>query len=402
MTEKLYYRDQNLKEFTADIISFKEKEGEYHVQLDRTAFYPEGGGQPADQGLIGQCRVNYVYKEDSEIYHVIGQMPDQKEKLDCKIDWERRFDLMQQHSGQHLLSAVLESMYQAPTIGFHLSENTVTIDIDCVMDDKDFELVEERVNQIIYQDREITDQYPEPEELKSMSLRKEPAVEDTIRIIRIKGIDLSPCGGTHLHSTGQIGIISLLDTENYRQGMRITFLCGRRALKDYRFKNEIAAGARSILSVKDKDINSEIKRLKDNLDDKEDQIRDLKHELLDYRVDNLIEQSQEKAGYHIIKKIYTAQEFSDVRYTASKLVAHENNIVIFGQKEDNTVRMILAKSENIDKLNMNKLIGEIMPLLNGNGGGHEYFAQGGGSAANTEQLSAAVAKAEQKVKGALG
>ncbi|MFW6309419.1 MAG: alanyl-tRNA editing protein, partial [bacterium] len=401
MTKKLYYEDSFLKEFNADIISFKEKEGQYHIKLDRTAFYPEGGGQPADRGLIGRSKVRYVYKEKGEVYHVIDQMPAQKEGVDCEINWKRRFELMQQHSGQHLLSAVLENAYQAGTIGFHLSENNVTIDIDRELADKDFELVEERVNQIIYQDRKIIDEYPEPEELKTMELRKEPAVEESVRVVRIKGIDLSPCGGTHLHSTGQIGIVSLIDTENHKEGMRITFLCGIRALEDYKFKNQIVARARESLSVKNEDINSEIERLKDNLEDKESQIKDLKDELLDYRVDNLREQSEEIAGYHIIKKIYTGEDFSDVRYTADKLVEYENNIVIFGQKEGNTVRMILAKSENINILNMNDLIGKIMGMLDGNGGGHEYFAQGGGSVSSTDQLAEAVEKAVHKVENAL-
>ena len=399
MTEKLYYQDTFLREFTADIISYKEKDGEYHLVLDQTAFYPEGGGQLADRGFIGQSEVQYVYDEDGNVYHVVDELPEKKDNVPCEIDWDRRFDLMQQHTGQHLLSALLENIFQTKTIGFHMSETYTTVDTDRELSKKDIELLEEKVNDIIYQNRNIKAEYPGPEKLKDLSLRKEPVVEEDIRIVKIEGIDISPCGGTHLLKTGQVGIVSVIYAENYKGGMRITFLCGKRALNDYKNKNKIIAGLRNSLSVQNEDINSEINRFKEDLDQKESLISDLKDELLNYRVENLMAGAEESKEYRIIKNTYSNQSYSDVNLVAKKLVEYENNIVVFGQKEDETTRMIMAKSDNINELNMNDLIGEVMPLLNGNGGGNEYFAQGGGS--NPSSLNDVVEKAYELVNQSL-
>ena len=401
MTGKMYYKDSFLQEFKANINSVIEKDDKYHIVLDQTAFYPEGGGQPADKGLIGQKKVTYVYEKDEVIYHVLNQIPEKKKELNCKIDWKRRFDFMQQHSGQHLLSAVLKDMYKANTVGFHLSSNSLTIDIDSELSSEEFELVENRVNKIIYQDREINAEYPDPEELKSMSLRKEPSVAEDIRVVEIKGIDYSPCGGIHLSSTGQIGIVSILNTDNYKEGMRITFLCGRRAVEDYKYKNKIVAEARDILSVSNDLINSSIKKLKNDLNEKSSKIQDLKEELVDYRVHNLMEQTEKKSGLRIIKKIYISKDFSDLKYTVKKLIGYDNNIVIFGQRDSNTVRIIMAKSANIDKLNMGDLLRDVMSSFNGNGGGSDHFAQGGGSVSNPEQIIEIVNMAYEKVNDCL-
>ena len=398
MTKKIYYRESFRKEFTANIVSYIEEDGEYHIVLDQTSFYPEGGGQPADRGIIGSNRVKYVYEKEGQVFHVVEKLPEEKENVNCKIDWDRRFDFMQQHTGQHLLSSLLESICDAKTVGFHLSEDTVTVDTDITLTKESLRQVEERLNEIIYQNKEVIVEFPDPGELEQMSLRKEPAVakEDTVRIIRIEDYDISPCGGTHLKKTGQIGIVDIIDFENYKGGMRISFVCGKRALKDYNFKNMIIASSREILSVPDSEITSEIKRLKEELDNKESYIENLKDELLDYRIEELINEAEEVSGYRIIKNVYKNEDYSDVRLLANKLVDYEDNIVIFGQKGEGNARMILAKSSNIDKLDMNEMIGDIMSLLDGNGGGNEYFAQGGGS--KTDKLTEAVETAYQKVK----
>ncbi len=387
MAEKIYYQDSFIKEFTARIVAVEEKEGQFHVVLDRTAFYPEGGGQPSDRGFIGQHKVSYVYEKSGEVYHILKQMPEKKNKLNCKINWERRFDLMQQHSGQHLLSAILMDMYGVNTVGFHLGDEIVTIDIDRALTEKNFARAEERVNEIIYEDRVIKADYPDLEKLKSMPLRKEPEVDDNIRIVTIEDIDYSPCGGTHLQSTGQIGIVSIINTGNYKGGIRVSFLCGRRALKDYRYKNRIVADTRDILSVNNDKIKSALTKLKEELEQKEKLINDLKDELLDYRAKDLLGRAEKKGEYNIIKNIYTSGDYNDLKYTVDKLIKYDNNIVILGQKEGKTVRLILAKSHNIKELHMGNLLGEMVSLFDGNGGGSEYFAQCGGSISSEEKFT---------------
>lgn len=395
MTKKLYYKDSFLKKFKADIISFKEKNDEYHLVLNRTAFYPEGGGQPADRGTIASRKVKYVYEKDNKVYHIVDKLPENKNNLDCKIDWERRFDLMQQHTGQHILSALIDDLYNAKTVGFHLGKNHVTVDTDLELTAEELNEAEEKMNEVIYKNENIESEFPEKEQLNDLSLRKESVVDENIRIVKIDETDIIPCGGTHLKQTGQIGILSVIDHEKYKDGTRITFLCGKRALNDYKFKNDIITNARENLGVQNENINFEIERLKNELDDKEKNLEELKNELLDCRVKNLLRNEEKFKDHKIIKKIYTKENYNDIRLMANKLVEYDNIIVIFGQKNNNTSRLILGKSANIKKLNMNDMIGEIMELLEGNGGGHEYFAQGGGS--KPEKLSEAVELAYNKI-----
>ena len=395
MTERLYYKDSFLKEFKADIVSYKEDNEEYHLVLDKTAFYPEGGGQPADRGTIASSRVKYVYEEDDNVYHIVDELPKNKNNLNCKIDWERRFDLMQQHTGQHVLSALIDDLYNAKTIGFHLGEKHVTVDTDIELSAQELNKAEEKMNDIIYENKSIDTKFPGEEKLKDLSLRKKAVVDEKIRIVEIDGVDIIPCGGTHLKKTGQIGILSVIDKEKYKDGTRIIFLCGKRALNDYKWKNNIIAEARANLGVQNKNINSEIERLKNELDNNKNYIEELKDELLDFRVENLLENGEKVKDYKIIKKIYNKENYSDIRLMANKLVEYDNTIVIFGQKKNNTSRLILGKAANIEKLDMNNMIGNIMKVLEGSGGGHEFFAQGGGN--NPEKLTDAIELAYKNI-----
>ncbi|HKL74599.1 MAG TPA: DHHA1 domain-containing protein [Halanaerobiales bacterium] len=396
MTEKLYYKDSFLRNFKADIVSYKEEKGEYHLVLNKTAFYPEGGGQPADKGSVASSKVKYVYEEKGEVYHIVDKLPEEKNNLDCKIDWQRRFDLMQQHTGQHVLSALIDDMYNAKTVGFHLGENHVTVDSDIELTDEELKEAEDKINEVIYKNENISSEFPGEEKLNDLSLRKAAVVDENIRIVKINGVDVIPCGGTHLKNTGQIGIISIIDQEKYKDGTRITFLCGKRALNDYNFKNDIITKARDILGVQNENINSEIERLKSELDDKEKNVEELKNELLDYRVEKLIKNSEKYNNYKLVNEVYEEGDYSDIRLMANKLVEYDDTIVIFGQKNNNTSRLILGKAANIEKLDMNEMIGEVMELLEGNGGGHEFFAQGGGS--NPEKLAKAVELADKKIR----
>ncbi len=421
MTEKIYYQDPFIKNFTADIISFQEREGIYHLQLDRTAFYPEGGGQPADRGLIGSSRVKHVYEERGEVFHVVDRLPKEEKKVECQLDWQRRFDFMQQHTGQHLLSAVALDLYGARTVGFHLGETHITIDTDIPLSAGAVDRLEEEVNQLIYQNRQVMVKHPSPAELERLDLRKNPEVSDNIRVIKIADIDLTPCGGTHLQETGQLGLISIINFENYKEGSRLTFLCGKRALKDYSRKNKIVAELRDILSVSNRKLVSEAARLQQELSHRDSRISELQDGLLDYQAEKLLESAEKLEGCNIICQLFPAElsrsvetkrnsnrgispgsispDITQLKQLAEKLIGNDSTIVIFGQQEAGTARMILASSEDIPGLDMNELIKEVMPLLKGGGGGQEYFAQGGGS--KVENLPETLEEAYQKITSRL-
>lgn len=380
MTERLYYNDSFKQDFKANIIDYFEEKGKYHIRLNKTAFYPEGGGQPADNGSIGESKISYVYEDSGKIFHVGDKLPSKKIDLDCKINWERRFDLMQQHSGQHLLSAVAKDLYQAETIGFHLGESSLTIDTDIKLAQKEIEKIETRCNHFIYKNKDISIEYLGDN-------------EDDIRIVKIAGLDRNPCGGTHLKSTGQIGIISVIGSENYKVGTRFHFLCGQRAVEDYRFKNNLTAFLRDKLSVNNKKIIAETNRLLEELNNKSNTIDNLKSQLLKYKEAELIKDAEEIGKYKLIINSFDNLGFTEVQELASLLVSVNQRIVVFGQQDGKTARMILARSEDIAEFNLNPVIQKVMPILDGNGGGQPDFVQGGGS--NPDKLPEALSKVRE-------
>ncbi|MGM0410819.1 MAG: alanyl-tRNA editing protein [Bacillota bacterium] len=396
MTEKLYYKDSYLKEFKANLIDYKEKEENFHLILDKTAFYPEGGGQPADRGFIGEVTVKYVYEKDGDIFHVVDKLPSKKENISCKIDWQRRYDFMQQHTGQHLLSVLFEKMADAKTIGFHLGENEVTIDLDKELSESKIEKVENKVNEIIYENKNITAKFPDEKELDKIELRKDPKVNENIRVVIIDDYDLCACGGTHLKSTAEIGILKVTEFENYKGGKRVHFVAGKRAFKDYKFKNKTILKARRQLGVQNKEINKTIKRLKEELDEQNTEIEDLKEKLIEYRVKERISKGEKLGDYYLISGEINDLNPQNLKLMANKIINYDNKIVIFAQKKDETVRLMMGKSANIEKFDMNEMIGEVMKVLGGNGGGHEFFAQGGGS--KPENFKKAIKKAKELLK----
>lgn len=393
MTEKLYYKNSYLREFKAKIIDFFKEDNNYHLLLNQTAFYPEKGGQPADQGQIGEQKVKYVYQKNDKIYHITDQLPKTKSDLDCKIDWARRFDHMQQHSGQHLLSAVFHNQVQAATISFHLSQQTVTIDLDKKLDKKRIEDIEIKVNEIIYQNRKIFCEFPGDEKIKHIQLRKEPQVDKNIRIMVIDGLDTCACGGTHLSKTGEIGILKIVDYKNYKGGMRIYFSAGKRALKNYQFQNNLINQAKEQLDVKAEQINTEIESLKLNLKDKRDKFNELKEQLLEYKAEEMISEAEELDKYNLILGKYNELSLDDLKFLAQKIITHKDNLVVLGQNKNNTARILMAKSKNIQKFKINEMIKSVLDILEGSGGGHQFFAEGGGS--HPEKLNAALKEARR-------
>ena len=403
MTQKLYYEDSFQSEFTAVVTSRKKQEGKYHITLDRTAFYPEGGGQPADRGKIGGGRVEYVYEDEGEIYHILQDLPEKLQgseeniEVECEVDWERRFDFMQQHTGQHLLSAAALDLYGTETVGFHLGETNLTIDTDISLSKKQIQRLEMKANEMIYADTEVEVDFPAQEELEKLDLRKQPEVDKDIRVIRIEGCDVTPCGGTHVNSTGQVGIIKVLEAENYKGGSRLHFLCGKRALQDYRFRNQVVAELRDELSISEEEIIGEVSRLQSELVEKDKEIAELQNQLRDYEIEELLYGAESVADYKLINQTFEDKVYDEVKYMAEEIVEHANNIVIFAQKDAGTARMILARSENIsENLDMNEIIGEVLEIIDGNGGGHKLLAQGGGD--KVEKLAEAAAEAEKIIK----
>jgi alanyl-tRNA synthetase len=262
MTERLYYHDPYTSQFDAVVTTSFIVDGRAHVTLDRTAFYPTSGGQPFDTGTLGETRVlDVIDREDGEIAHVLEAPLSPGTRVHGAVDWPRRFDHMQQHTGQHVLSAAFDRRARARTESFHLGASASTIDLNREVSAAEVGAAEDEANRNVWEDRQVAIRFATPEEAASMPLRKDPTRGGSLRLIDIVGFDLSACGGTHVARTGGIGIIAVSGWERFKGGTRLEFLCGGRALLRFRTWREALAGTMRHLSVAPEELASGVERL---------------------------------------------------------------------------------------------------------------------------------------------
>lgn len=237
MTEKLFYLDPFLKEFSGTVLDCREEKGQWAVILDRTAFYPEGGGQPADHGTLGGVNVVDVREKNGEVLHLCDGKVDIGAVVDGAIDWGRRFDFMQQHSGEHIVSGILCRKFECDNVGFHIGHELVTIDFNAALSTEDVIFVENQANRYIWEDRELQISFPSPAELEALEYRSKKALEGQVRIVSWPEADRCACCGTHVRRSGQVGMVKLISCQKFRDGVRIEMAAGGRAL---RWMNTIA------------------------------------------------------------------------------------------------------------------------------------------------------------------
>jgi len=394
--EKLYYENPYEKEFTANIVDVIEEDNKFHILLDKTYFYPEGGGQPSDIGYIESAPVIYVYEKTGNIYHVTERKPSKFKKVKCSIDWARRYDHMQQHLGQHILSASLIELFNANTIGFHLGEKYSTIDIDKVISDDDFKQVENMVNEIILSNIPVEVLYPTDRELKKLSLRKQPPkTDEQIRLVKVGDVDINACCGTHPHSTIEVQLAKISKWEKYKNGMRIEFLCGKRAVEDYNLKQVSLKEISRLLSVGENDALAEIERITKEFREINSAVKSLKDEVAGYMVEKMVLAAEVTHDVKIIKEVYSNVDLKYVNTIASKLVSYPNVVALFGIEAEDKAHLVFMRSKDLKTLNMNLLLKDAITLIDGKGGGSDSSAQGGGK--NNNNLESCLEYAYNKV-----
>lgn len=230
MTEKLYYNDPFLKEFVAVVLSCEETKNGWNVTLDRTAFYPEGGGQPADHGMLGNAAVVDTQEKNGSIIHTCDKALDVGERVTGQIDWKRRFDHMQQHSGEHIVSGIICSCYHCDNVGFHMGHDVVTIDFNADIPPEDLPKIEAAANAFIWGDTAINIRFLSGEALEQVEYRSKKFIPGEVRLVAFPGADCCACCGTHVNSSGQVGFVKLLSCQKFREGVRIEMVCGGRAV----------------------------------------------------------------------------------------------------------------------------------------------------------------------------
>ena len=398
MTERLYYQDATCKTFAAQIVERLSHDGHLAVVLDRTAFYPAGGGQPNDRGKLGDVLVVDVIERDTDsaVLHILDLTADARtfgkvgDEVIGELDWPRRFDLMQQHTGQHILSQAFIAVADAETVGFHLTDDTLTIDLDKKnLQPDDIDRAEDLANQVVFEDRPVTARFVTAAELAKLPLRKPPKVESNIRIVEVEGFDWSPCGGTHVARTGQIGLIKIVNLDRQSDGMRIEFHCGWRALADYRRKHQMISQVASALSVGYGELDQALSRMQVESKDLRKRLAEAEGKLLIYEVAELDAAAQDHGEFRLIARAWADREALHLRTLAKKLASKPKMVALLGSSGAQPM-FVFARSPD--------LAFDLVPLVRGTieriggkgGGGKPDFAQGGGPSASEDQVRAAI------------
>ncbi|KMY52744.1 alanyl-tRNA synthetase [Bacillus sp. FJAT-27231] len=380
MTEKLFYEDAYIQTFTARVVEKgMDEEGRKFVVLDGTAFYPEGGGQPFDTGTLNGVRVIDVQIVDGVIRHYLGgELED--EKVNGRIDWNRRYDHMQQHAGQHILSAAFEELFGLRTTSFHLGEKTVTIDLDTdSLTDDILQQAEEKANDIILENRPIETEWVTLEEASRYPLRKELAVTGDIRLVIIPEFDYNGCGGTHPRSTGEVMAIKLLKWERQRKQARLEFVCGGRVLKQLGEKQTVIRELSRLLNSPQEKMIEAASQLLEEKKVLQMALDEMQEQLLAHEADTLLQKAVYKEGYKLIVQVFQNRSIQELQKLA-RLTTESNMavVVIFVVEQEDKLQLTAARGKEVNEVDLKKAAASVFPLIEGKGGGQPHFIQGGG------------------------
>ena len=366
-TEKLYYNDPYLRQFTATVLACEETKGGFKVVLDRTAFYPEGGGQPADHGQLGDVRVTDVHEKDGLVFHTCDKAVEIGTEVTGIIDWERRFDHMQQHSGEHIISGILCADYHCDNVGFHLGADTVTIDYNTDISWEQALAAERKANETIWADTAVEVTYPTAEELEALDYRSKKELTGQVRIVAFPGADCCACCGTHVSTAGQVGLIKVLSVQKFREGVRMEILCGKRALAYLSAVYDAARATGQRLSVKPTDTFAAVERLEEELG------------ALKLRAAALEEQvfaamAAENEGKGDVLLFQPPMKPDSVRKLSDAVARRCGGLsAVFAGPEEGKFNYALVRADGED---ISALVKDMNKTLNGRGGGRNGFAQG--------------------------
>ena len=420
MTERLYYRNSFLYDFAASVEAVRElADGRRALVLDRTVFYPTSGGQPFDTGWIEfvsadgevpvplpKLRVSEVIEDESDgtILHVVENLVAPLAlplRVRGFIDVDRRQDHMQQHSGQHVLSAAFLKLLDAPTVSFHMGEETCTIDLDIAgLSPAQLELAERHANQFVWEDRQVLTHEATPEQARKIGVRKIPdGAHETLRLIEVRGVDLCACGGTHVLTTGQIGNIQLRKVEKVKQGIRVEFVCGARALRIARKDFQVLTEAAALYSSHLWDVPAQSQKLIDSGKAAQKQQQKLLAEIAELTAQQALARTPAEGGRKIVAEYFADRDLAFVKLYAQKLVAAEDNVIALVGAGQGTPALVFAQSPG-GSFDAGAQLKAIVSSAGGRGGGTRDLAQGGvPSAALIPEL---IARAEQAARAHSG
>ena len=365
-TEKLYYQDPFMQEFTATVLACEEAKNSFKVVLDRTAFYPEGGGQPADHGALGGAAVTDVHEKDGVIFHTCDQAVEIGETVTGRIDWARRFDHMQQHSGEHIISGILCRDYRCDNVGFHMGADTVTIDYNADISWDQALDAQRKANEVIWADQATEIAYPSPQELATLDYRSKKELTGKVRIVTFPEADCCACCGTHVLRAGQVGIIKVLSCQKFREGVRLEILCGKRALDYLGRTYDQARAIGQQLSVKPQDTLAAVERLEAELSAAKVRMAQLEEAVFE-------SMARDNEGRGDVVLFQPPMKGDSVRKLADAVAKRCGGLAAVFAGEDGQYAYALVRADGAD---IAPLVKDLNKTLNGRGGGRGGFAQG--------------------------
>jgi alanyl-tRNA synthetase len=385
-TRRLFHEDARLCEFEAEVLEVRPADGDgLLVRLDATAFYATSGGQPHDTGrLAGWPVVDVAAADDDALWHRLARPPAGNptpavgDRVTGILDWARRFDHMQQHTGQHVLSQAFVETARAETVSFHLGQDSVTIDLSRGdLADSELRRAEARANEVVVENRAIRTHWTTRDELHRFPLRKPPVVDGPIRIVEVADFDFSACGGTHVAATGEIGLIKLLGREKVKQGTRVSFLCGGRALADYAWKHDLVRTTAERFSTLDRKLGESIERLEEEAAQLRRRLKVYEEERLDREADALASRTAlDEAGRRLLVVVRPGASMEELKGLSSRLVTRPGMAVFLAATENEKTQLLFARAADVS-LDAGALLREVVTPRGGRGGGRPEAAQGG-------------------------
>ncbi len=370
MTERIYDNNAYISEFKAEIISCKNNGKTFEVQLDKTAFFPEGGGQPGDKGKIGNANVLDTIERNGEIIHICDS--EVSGEVNCELNWDLRFSNMQQHSGEHIFSGFTHKLTGYDNVGFHMGENEVTVDFNGYISPETLAEIEKLTNTAICENRKINIIYPTRDELKNYNYRSKKEIEGQVRLVEIEGADLCACCGTHVKLTGEVGLVKVISSMNYKQGVRITLRIGYKALEDYNEKNKSVLAISNSLKAKANEVSEAVEKLKDKLNETHNELNSIKKELFIAKCENV-----DEAKPYVF---YSSSSADDARTLADILADKLKIAYAFSGDDSNGYKYaIVSRTEDLRETGK-----ALNAALNGRGGGKPECIMGTVNATKSE------------------
>ena len=387
MTERIYYSEPYRKTFDATVLSVDDVAGHCHVTLDQTAFYPTSGGQPFDNGTLGGAAVSDVIdREDGTIAHVVSGALRAGDVVSGEIDWARRFDHMQQHTGQHVLSAAFDRLFGVRTESFHMGQLSSTIDLAREVTAGEVARAEDDANRIVWEDRAVAIKFATADEAAAMGMRKESARTGTLRLIDVQDYDLSACGGTHVERTGALGVIAIGSAEKFKGGSRVEFVCGGRALERFRVWKGALAAVQKHLSVPPIEMAASIERMQEDAKAAQRTLRSFQEKLAVQEAQSLIARN---AGQRIIAEAIGGWDAQGIKSIAVAATSAQPDAVVALFTSTTPAQVVIARGSN-STVDAGALLKQLAAKFGGKGGGKPDLAQGGGLNAGAAELIAYV------------